>query len=143
MQREEGYTKTMIHHGLNPLSIPLMPEQERIDKEEYGYKNIKRWVEEGAIPSAIFCATDTLALGAMKALDEKGLIPGEEILIAGHDDLSFSAYVRPALTTVRQPKTQIGMSAVNVVVQSINGELTGREFFQKQIQSKLIIRESA
>jgi DNA-binding LacI/PurR family transcriptional regulator len=79
----------------------------------------------------------------MRALREVGLEPGRDVLIAGHDDLPFSAYLDPPLTTVRQPKRAIGEGAVRIASQ-----LIGTPSFQqpRQIHStlapELVVRQS-
>lgn len=79
----------------------------------------------------------------MKALSEAGIEPGRDILVAGHDDLPFSAFVQPSLTTVRQPKQDIGEQAVQAAMR-----LTGAKDFKRVpkvrqvLAPELVVRDS-
>jgi DNA-binding LacI/PurR family transcriptional regulator len=142
--REDGYIETMKAHGKEPILVPLTESRKNHeDNENFGYNNMLAWLKTGAKPSSIFCATDTIALGAMKAIYDCNMEPGKDILIAGHDDLSFSPYTRPALTTVRQPKIEIGYAAVDIIINMNENGYTSNQYVQKIFSSTLIVRESA
>ncbi len=143
LHREKGYLQTMKKHKLEPIIIPLKSSEEKIDSEKYGFDNLKSWLKKGNQCSSLFCAMDNLALGAMKALYEAGLEPGKDVLVAGHDDLHLSAFTHPPLTTVRQPKQEIGLTAVEVIVNQEKGKLKKGHYIRKSFLSELIIRESA
>jgi len=76
-------------------------------------------------------------------LYEVGLEPGKDVLVAGHDDLGFSAYTQPSITTARQPKEQIGRAAVQIVADQIERETERDAHVQRTFPSELVIRESA
>ena len=107
-QREEGYVVAMKRLLKKPTLVPLTIGMGGEDTAQFGCDNVAAWLQQGARPSGLFCATDSLALGAMKALYGVGLQPGKDVLVGGHDDSSFSAYTQPSITTARQPKEQIG-----------------------------------
>lgn len=65
-------------------------------------------------PTALFCANDLLALGTIRAAHELGLRVPEDLAIVGYDDVEFAANLDPALTTVRQPKYELGRRAVEL-----------------------------
>lgn len=69
---------------------------------ESGYKAMKELLQLNKIPTAVFCSNDDIAVGAIKAIVEKGLRVPQDISIAGFDDNLFSAYLNPALTTVKR-----------------------------------------
>lgn len=72
-------------------------------------------------PEVLVCACDSLALGAMLAAEELGVsVPGE-VAITGWDDVMAAKYVRPALTTVRQPMRQLGARAARALDERITG----------------------
>jgi DNA-binding LacI/PurR family transcriptional regulator len=142
-QREEGYLATMKRLHKKPTLVPLTLGMGGEDTAEFGYANVAAWLQQGARPSGLLCATDSLALGAMKALYGVGLQPGHDVLVAGHDDSSFSAYTQPSITTARQPKEQIGRMAIQIVVDMMGRESGYGDHIQKTFQSELIIRESA
>ena len=91
-------------------------------------------------PTAIVTCNDLLALGVMRAAQERGITIGRDISITGFDDIVLAEYANPPLTTVHQPARQIGMMISNMLIKIINHE----NLEEKQIilQPELIIRES-
>lgn len=73
-------------------------------------------------PTAIFCMNDEMAIGAIKGFREKGLSVPNDMSITGFDDLEFSRYCEPSLTTVSQPAEMIGIKSAELLFQLIDGE---------------------
>ena len=71
--------------------------------------------------SAIFCATDALALGVMQAADEKGLRIPQDISILGFDNISFTSLPRIGISTVEQPKDEMAKAAIDILIDNIEG----------------------
>ncbi len=63
-------------------------------------------------PTAVFCANDEMAIGAMKAARATGLRVPQDLSLVGFDDISFAAFTDPPLTTIRQPRREFGRAAV-------------------------------
>lgn len=63
-------------------------------------------------PTAVFCANDEMAIGAIKAARDAGLRVPEDLSVIGFDDISFAAFTHPPLTTIRQPRREFGQAAV-------------------------------
>jgi LacI family transcriptional regulator len=72
-------------------------------------------------PTAIFASNDMTALGALEALREAGLRCPEDISLVGFDDLEFSKFVLPALTTVSQPGYQMGAKGATLLIKRLQG----------------------
>ncbi len=72
--------------------------------------------------TALFVGNDHMALGAMRALQERGLRVPEDISVVGFDDVPECAYFQAPLTTVRQDFGEIGRQSIRVLVQQMNGE---------------------
>ncbi|WP_245993919.1 LacI family DNA-binding transcriptional regulator [Nocardioides immobilis] len=68
-----------------------------------------------AHPSAIVCASDTLAVGVLHTLAERGLYPGRDIAVVGFDDSQVAQVVPPGLTSVRQPLEQVALELVRTL----------------------------
>jgi DNA-binding LacI/PurR family transcriptional regulator len=119
--RLKGYLDAMSEAGLEANVLPTSPHGEGGDTEQFGYEVVKSYLQavraKGRALDALACATDAIALGAIAALSEAGLTPGRDVLVAGHDDLPFSSFVSPSLTTVRQPRAAIGERAVRTAVE--------------------------
>ncbi len=90
-------------------------------------------------PTAIFCYNDMSALGALNAAAQWNVRVPEELSIVGFDDLFFAALMRPPLTTVHQPKKDLGRRAMELLVHLLNG----RESEKMQvIKGELMVRKS-
>ncbi len=105
-----------------------------------GYESAQTLIRRGKLPTALFCGNDTVALGAMRALNEGGIkIPGD-ISIVGFDNIDTVKYVKPALTTIAVPTQELGRLAVKVLLDRLE---TGREYpLQVTIPFTLVERES-
>jgi LacI family transcriptional regulator len=105
-----------------------------------GYEAARALIELEAPPTAIFCANDTMALGAILALRERGLrIPGD-MSVMGFDDLPAAASSRPPLTTVRQPTTEMVERAFALLEGAKQGEPLPDE--NQVLPTELVIRAS-
>lgn len=105
---------------------------------ESGYQNMKRILEQR--PDAIFCGGDTIAIGAMRAIQDAGLRIPDDIAVAGFDDLDVATQVNPPLTTVRHHVQTIGSTAAQLLIDQIEGRL--EHPYQLVLPTELIIRES-
>jgi LacI family transcriptional regulator len=92
-------------------------------------------------PTAIVACNDLLALGAITAAQEKGLVVGRNVSITGFDDILLAEHANPPLTTVHQPAHQLG----TMVAQMLLKLITGESVTEKQIILKpsLVIRQSS
>ncbi|MET8824451.1 LacI family DNA-binding transcriptional regulator [Streptomyces sp. NPDC004610] len=80
---------------------------------------------DGPLPEALVFANDQLAVGALRALERRGLKVPEDVVVTGFDGIALGRLVRPALTTVRQPMLTMGEAAANLLVTRLNGTRTG------------------
>lgn len=100
-----GFKKALKEHGIIPdlsLVSHVAPCQED------GYLKMKKILDRGEHVEAVFCGCDVIAIGVMEAILEKGLMIPEDIKVVGYDDIDFAANLRVLITTVRQPKYDIG-----------------------------------
>ncbi len=104
-----------------------------------GYVACEEMLREGR-PTAIVTGNDLTAIGVLHRAYDGGLKVPEDLSVVGFDDILFSAYTQPALTTVAVPRTEIGTVAFQALWEMINDpEHAGREF---GVGTKLVIRES-
>ena len=89
---------------------------------EAGCRLAKDYFRSPAGCTAIFCATDALALGAMQAADEEGLRIPEDISLMGFDNISFTALPRIGITTIEQPQLEMAKAAFELVTQNTEAE---------------------
>jgi len=105
---------------------------------EGGQAAATRLLDQGV--TGIICASDPLALGAVRAARRKGLsVPGE-ISVVGYDDSAFMNCTEPPLTTVRQPIEAMGRAAVELLNTQINGGFVTRE--ELLFEPELVVRGS-
>ncbi len=90
-------------------------------------------------PSAIFAASDGMAIGAIHTALDLGLQVPRDLSVIGFDDLPIATAVRPSLTTVRQPLRQIGADAVEALVRAATGTALPA---RRRYDTELIVRES-
>ena len=91
-------------------------------------------------PTAVFASSDTMAFGAVKAIQEAGLRVPEDISIIGYDNVEWSDYVTPRLTTVKQDVDKIGADAARILMNSINGKKAS--YIKEVVPVSLIKRDS-
>ncbi len=77
-------------------------------------------------PTAIMTATDTLALGVLHSIGERGVRTPDDVSVVGFDDISLAAHFVPALTTVRMPVQEIIEAAVDIAIDARTGRKTGQ-----------------
>ncbi len=95
----------------------------------------------GERPTAIFCANDLLALGALQEMTRRRLnVPGD-LAIVGYDDIEFAAAAAVPLTSVRQPPFQLGRTAMDLLLDEVEHAATHRHR-QVVFEPELVVRES-
>ena len=91
-------------------------------------------------PTAIFALNDLMALGALRAATEAGCsVPGD-LAVVGYDDLEITRFTNPPLTTIAQPKKEIGAQAIKLLVDRISQK--GRSPSRLVLPPELIVRRS-
>jgi LacI family transcriptional regulator len=91
-------------------------------------------------PTAIFVASDHMAIAAISAIHHENLVVPEDISVVSISNIEASKYLNPPLTTVNIPQREIGIIAANTLLQRINGDTTGPK--QIYVPTKLVVRNS-
>ena len=112
--RLEGYKKALNDSGIEIKNNLIVKGNYT---EESGYKAAKKLLAKEK-PTAIFVANDSMAIGAMRAINEMGLKIPEDISIVGFDDIELARYLQPALTTVRMSLFQMAFIATNDLIKT-------------------------
>ncbi len=108
---------------------------------EDGYRDMKRLLALATLPTAVFCYNDTKAFGALKAMQEAHVpVPGK-ISIVGFDDIEFCDYSSPPLTSIRQPRFDMGYKGGKILLHLLQNPETEIEK-QIALEPTLIIRSS-
>lgn len=81
-------------------------------------------------PTAVFCFNDTMALGLMSRLQQRGIRVPEDISVIGYDNIELAEYFSPPLTTVHQPKRRVGKNAFEILLERIKDKEHERRIFE-------------
>ena len=93
-------------------------------------------------PTAVFCANDLLALGVLQEMTARRIRVPEGIAIVGYDDIEFAAAAAVPLTSVRQPRHQLGRTAAQLLLDEALGEAS-HQHRQVVFEPELVIRQSS
>lgn len=139
VRRHGAYRQAMEEAGLP------VPDEYVIEGDwsvEHGRRAISSLLKLPVPPTAVFAASDTIAIGALEAVEEMNYRVPEDIAIVGFDDIPASSWVRPRLSTVAQYPAEMGTLLATALFERIQGEYSGssRHF---EVPCRFIERESA
>jgi hypothetical protein len=132
----EGYRK-----ALEKAQVTIQPSWIQINavNEESAYNCMKTILENKHKPTAVFCTTDTFAIGAMKCAKDMGFKVPEDISFIGIDDIFLSNYIEPKLSTIKIDKFRMGSLAMELIMDKIQGKKVNSVVVDSD---HLVIRES-
>lgn len=138
-ERYEGFLKAM--HKAN---LPVRQEwiYEGDFEPESGFEQMNNLLRLEKLPTAIFCFSDTIALGAISALSEKGLSVPSDMSIIGYDNIHSSRFYSPPLTTIYQSKSRLGVKALNILLERIKIDKTQYQPQTIEFHPELVLRRS-
>jgi len=136
-ERNEGARRALSEAGLELADSSETSHQWSIDA---GYRATHALLERRPDLTALFCHSDTLALGAYRALHELGLSVPRDISVVGYDDLPICGFMSPPLTSVQQPRESLGRLLARMIVGAIEHPTVLDE--QILIKTRLIVRDS-
>lgn len=116
--RLHGYRQGLLEAGL--AAEPCLEAPSDSDLQT-GYRAMRELLDSDARSTAIVCVADMVAIGAMKAIREKGWLPGREVSIIGYDGIPIGEHTYPALTTMAQPLQQAGRRVAEMLMSVIDG----------------------
>lgn len=117
--RHRGFVEVLRDAGIGPIPA-LQAEAQSLEAE--GYRSTTALLEAGEKFDAVFAASDLIAMGAIHALQDRGLsVPGD-VAVVGFDDIISAADFNPPLTTVRQDTRLAGELLVENLIRSIEGQ---------------------
>jgi LacI family repressor for deo operon, udp, cdd, tsx, nupC, and nupG len=105
-----------------------------------GVEVAKRFLAHPDPPTAIFSSNDEMALGFVRAVKDAGLRVPDDVSVAGFDDIEFARYFDPALTTMHQPRAELGRLAAENMVARMAGKSASP--FRTQLKCTLVVRDS-
>ncbi len=137
IDRRNGYLHALLEAGLAPHDYPVACG---FYSERSGYETVRGWLQRRACPEAIFCGSDTIAVGVLLALHEAGVRVPADVSVVGFDDIPAAAYTIPPLTTVHQPIYDKGVAAADLLLDRIAGRTDGPPHVR--LPAALVVRSS-
>lgn len=135
--RVHGYRRALQEAGI-PLRDEFLTYSDFTS--EGGFNAMQQLLALPQRPSAIFLSNDLMAIGGLCAAQQAGVRIPEQLSIMGYDDIALASFSTPRLTTIAQPKYEIGVLTAQVMVARIrNAELPWR---REMLQTKLVVRQS-
>lgn len=134
--RQAGFLSAMVEADL-PVPDEYIIAMD-VGESRSGFEAMKYFQSLAARPTAVFCFNDLMAIGALNACNAAGITVPGQISIAGFDNISYSEYTIPSLTTFDQPKHSIGREAANLLFSLLDMET--REW--PRIQNVVILKGS-
>lgn len=139
--RYAGFREALAERGLAEVAPPLVQGMD----SKAGAGAARELVASGAVPHALVCANDELAIGLLATLPGLGVAVPGDVAIVGFDDNALASLASPTLTTIHQPIQAIGAEAARVVLDDVRRR---KEVYSppppedRVIQTRLVIRES-
>jgi LacI family repressor for deo operon, udp, cdd, tsx, nupC, and nupG len=135
--RQQGYVQALREAGLR-LNPALIAGGDF--SFEAGARAVETLLASRQKFTALFCSNDEMAIAAMVTLNTHGLRVPEDVSVVGFDDIRFARYCNPPLTTVAQPKNQLGGEAMTLLIEILNGgDIAPRK---RILPTELVIRKS-
>ena len=137
IHRLQGYRQALRRKGL-PVREEWIIEGNW--SEESGYEAFKKLADLADRPSAVFCANDLMAIGALRAAADSAVAVPQDMSIMGFDDIRLASFTNPRLTTIRQPIGQTGQAAATILLDLLSGR--GAEPQKIILEPTLVVRSS-
>lgn len=140
-ERREGFLDAVAAFGLpsDPALVKVGPANEA-NREAVGYRLTRELLDLTEPPTALFTGTNLLTVGALKAIQGRGLRIPEDIALVAFDEIDWMSLVRPAMTVAAQPMAELGRTAATLLFQRIDDET--RPVEEIVFRPTLVIRQS-
>ncbi len=107
-----------------------------------GRRAAGEWLRLRQRPTAVFCASDETAFGFISGLHDAAVRVPEDVSVVGFDDIEIARHYIPPLTTIRQPRAEIGAAAARKLIQMVEGEKTSENDKMEILPVRLVVRSS-
>ncbi len=134
VDRLQGYRQALADWG-----VPEGPTEDGNFTADGGAAAMRRILDSGAVPDAVFVASDLMARGALSVLAREGLRVPEDVAVIGFDDSPVATSVSPQLTTMRQPSFAQGEQMASVLLDLLAGKQPRHVTI---LETELIVRDS-
>ncbi len=139
IQRTQGYEAALDSLGIPRDESLLIPCEKWTP--ETAAKALGTYLEANPVPEALFCFTDSMAIGALSVLWKRGLRVPEDIAVAGFDDIADGRYAVPSLTTVSFDKRMIASEALRLLTERMGDRARGQRVVS--VEYSVVERDSS
>jgi LacI family transcriptional regulator len=140
-ERLAGAREAAAAAGLAPESIRIVPTDALTAAEGRRAAERIAALSDKRRPTAVFCANDLLALGVLQEMTKRRFEIPRDLAIVGYDDIEFAAAAAVPLTSVRQPRSQLGRAAMDLLFEEVEAADTHRHR-QVVFEPELVVRAS-
>jgi DNA-binding LacI/PurR family transcriptional regulator len=141
LERLTGYRQALDAAGILFDPDLVVPGTGRADG---GERALLALIGSDKPPTAVFCYNDMTAIGLLRAAREAGLDVPQDLSVVGFDDILLASYVCPALTTIAQPKAEMGRRALQMALALMTSQDPAAEGISNiVVQGQLVVRESS
>jgi len=138
-ERLVGYRQAMQEAGLEVRGDWLVQGNYNLDT---GTAAAEQLLSRPDLPTAVFCANDEMAIGLIHRMRLSGIECPRDLSVVGFDDIAVAQYFAPPLTTMRQPREEIGRLATSTLIDIIEGTIPDTEPVHVTLRAELVVRES-
>ena len=138
--RREGAMRALANAGLPADALTFLETRSLQVAEGRGAGERLVGLPAARRPTAAFCANDLLALGLLQSMTQQGLKVPDDLAVVGYDDIEFAAAAAVPLTSVRQPREQLGRTAATLLLAENE---PGHEHRHVKFQPELVVRASS
>lgn len=135
--RLDGYKQALIEAGIEVDTRFIITGDYG---PESGYQAMEKLLRLKTRPSAVFCFSDDMAIGAMNALREYDYDIPSDMSVIGFDDITYASLMSPKLTTIRQPLDEMGTQCMQVLLKLMSGNKDVEKYIE--LPTELIVRQS-
>jgi LacI family transcriptional regulator len=139
--RRRGVLRAVRAAGLEPDQV-IVDITTAAQNAREGEESVERLLHARIKPTAVFCANDLLALGLMRGLMKRDMSIPKDVALVGYDDVEFASVLATPLTSIRQPKYELGRTAAEMLIDEANHP-TSHQHQHIVYQPDLIVRESS
>lgn len=123
LKRKDGYLRALAEFGISVRKEWILEEGFSVNA---GIRAADRLLKTIKLPTAVFCISDSVAAGAIRAFSEKGVSVPERLSVMGFDNTQISDVFIPSITTTKQPQYEIGTEAMELLFEQIEQSNTAR-----------------
>lgn len=135
-----GYKQALQNAGIN-IREEFINTEETYPNRQCGYSAVKKLFERIKDITAVFACNDAMAIGVMQYCVDNGIKIPDDISLIGFDDVEADLLLNPSLTTIRVPKVEMGIEAMNLIVSVIKNKLC-QSTKKIVVPVELIVRKS-